>query len=191
MRKLLEKYTLFWMGLATLIAFPLVAWVILFFLPDSFGLSFWGMQLAHIGLVVSALGVGIASSFNEERDVRMERGDEVVIQDYRFKFDGSTKVQGANFKADEGRFLVYQDDTFIADLKPQKRQYHSQMGNTMTEAAINPTLARDLFVAMGEPLENGAWAVRVQYKPFIRLIWLGAIFMALGGVLVIADKRYR
>ena len=61
----------------------------------------------------------------------------------------------------------------------------------MTEASIDASLARDVFVAMGEPLGDGAWAVRVQYKPLIRLIWLGPIIMALGGLLAVCDRRYR
>jgi len=62
----------------------------------------------------------------------------------------------------------------------------------MTEAAIDAGLTRDLFIALGEPLdEEGAWAVRIYYKPFIRWIWLGAIIMALGGLFAASDRRYR
>ncbi|NRB41933.1 MAG: heme lyase CcmF/NrfE family subunit, partial [Pseudomonadales bacterium] len=155
------------------------------------GLSYYGMQSAHVGLIITALGIGIVSGFNEELDVRMEPGDSVSVQDYRFEFVGSKKVQGPNFTADEGQMIVYQGDEKLTDMYPQKRHYHSQNGNVMTEAAIDASLSRDLFVALGEPLENGAWAVRVQYKPFIRLIWLGALLMGLGALLVLMDKRYR
>ena len=157
----------------------------------KFSRSYYGMQLAHLGLITSALGIGIVSGFNEELDIRMAPGDDVTVQDYRFEFAGSNTVRGPNFTADEGQVSVYLDDTLLTKLAPQKRHYHSQMGNVMTEASIDATLARDLFVAMGEPLEDGAWAMRIQYKPLIRLIWLGAIFMALGGLLAISDKRYR
>jgi cytochrome c-type biogenesis protein CcmF len=62
----------------------------------------------------------------------------------------------------------------------------------MTEAAIDAKLSRDLFIALGEPLDQeGAWAVRIYYKPFIRCIWLGAIIMAIGGLFAASDRRYR
>ena len=61
----------------------------------------------------------------------------------------------------------------------------------MTEAAIDPGLFRDLYVAMGEPLAGGAWAIRLHYKPFVRWLWLGGLTMAMGGFLTVADRRYR
>lgn len=154
-------------------------------------LSFYGMQLAHIGLIVTAIGIAIVSGFNDERDVRMAVGDSIEIHHYRFEFLGSETVSGANYQADQGKFLIYQNEKMIAELYPQKRRYASQMGNVMTEAAIDAGFGRDLFVAMGEPLENGAWAVRLQYKPLIRWIWFGCILMSMGAILSIADKRYR
>lgn len=154
-------------------------------------LSFYGMQLAHVGLVVTAVGIAIVSGFNLERDVRMAPGDHVEIHDYQFTFEGSRKMDGVNYQAEQGKFLVTREGVLLAELYPEKRNYLSQMGNMMTEAAIDPALARDLFVALGEPLGDGSWAVRLQYKPFIRLIWLGCILMALGAALAIADKRYR
>ena len=154
-------------------------------------LSFYAMHLAHVGLIVTAVGIAVVSAFNDERDLRMEPGGSVDIAGYRFEFVGSGQVQGPNYRAQQGLFRVYQDGGMLAEMHPQKRSYQSQMGNVMTEAAIHPRLSRDLYVALGEPLENGAWAVRVQYKPFVRWIWLGGIFMALAAVLAIMDKRYR
>jgi len=62
----------------------------------------------------------------------------------------------------------------------------------MTEAAIDAGLFRDLFVAIGEPLgDQGAWSLRIYYKSFIRWIWMGAVFMAVGGLCAACDKRYR
>ena len=72
------------------------------------------------------------------------------------------------------------------------REFGVRSGMPMTEAAIDPTLFRDIYVALGEPIPQSAdWAVRLYYKPFIRWIWLGAIFMALGGLLSASDRRYR
>jgi cytochrome c-type biogenesis protein CcmF len=101
-------------------------------------------------------------------------------------------VQGPNYVADEGEFIVTKNNREVTRLYPQKRQY-SQAGNTMTEAAIDPGLMRDLYVSLGEPLDNMkmAWAVRVYHKPFIRWVWLGSLFMAAGGLLAAGNKRYR
>ncbi len=192
---------------ATVTSFSLAAWLLAGILFDFWqktrhatsviaGLkrltpSFYGMQLAHIGLIVSAVGVGIVSNYNYERDIRMGVGESAELHEYQVVFHGHKDGVGPNYRVQAGHFTVTEGDNIIAELHPEKRQYLSQMGNVMTEAAIDDNLARDVFIALGEPLENGAWAVRLQYKPFIRLIWLGALLMALGGLLSIADKRYR
>ena len=153
--------------------------------------AYYGMQLAHIGFAVTAVGVALVSSGGIERDVKMSPGDSVSINEYRFEFQGTSEVVRVNFKADQGIINVYENDQFITVLKPEKRYYFSQMSNAMTDAAIHANLSRDLFVALGEELDDGAWAVRLQVKPLIRWIWLGAVFMMLGSFLAIADKRYR
>ena len=153
--------------------------------------AYYGMQLGHIGFAVCAVGIALVSSGGIERDVKMMQGDSVEIEEYRFEFKGTTEITRVNFKADQGIVHVYENDEFIAVLKPEKRYYFSQMSNVMTDAAIHANLSRDLFVALGEQLDDGAWAVRLQLKPLIRWIWLGAILMMLGGFLSIADKRYR
>ena len=79
----------------------------------------------------------------------------------------------------------------IVQLHPQKRAYASG-GQVMTEAAIAPGFINDIYLALGEPLgQDEAWSVRVYLKPFVRWIWLGALFMMLGGFVAAADKRYR
>ena len=121
----------------------------------------------------------------------MEPGEEIELSGYRFRLDEMRKVKGPNFVADEGLVSVFHDGQLAATLKPQKRIYRVQR-TPMTEAGIDAGLFRDLFVALGEPLgTQGAWSVRVYHKPFIRWIWLGAIFMALGGLIASTDKRYR
>ena len=90
----------------------------------------------------------------------------------------------------QGQLEVFEGDDFVALLKPERRTYMVQtMG--MTEAAIDPGLTRDVYLALGDPLGDGAWAIRVHIKPFVRWIWLGAIFMGLGGLIAMMDKRYR
>ena len=152
--------------------------------------SYWGMQLAHFGLVVCALGVVLTSQQSYERDLRLAPGESLQLGGYSFVFDGAKHFEGPNFTSDKGTIRVFEGDKQVATLYPEKRLYTVQQ-MPMTEAGIDAGFTRDLYVALGEPLENGAWAVRVHIKPFVRWIWLGALMMSLGGVLSVSDKRYR
>lgn len=152
--------------------------------------SHWGMILGHVGFAVSLIGITLVSNYDLERDVRMEPNQSVQIADYDVLFTGVEEVQGPNYLSDKGVFDVYKNGKFVAHLEPEKRFYTVQR-MTMTEAGIHTTLTRDLFIALGEPLENGAWAVRLYYKPFVVWIWLGAFIMSVGGIMSIMDKRYR
>ncbi len=156
----------------------------------SLGRSYWGMQIAHLGFAVCALGVVLTSLGSYERDLRMAPGDSVELGGYRFQFDGAVHHEGPNFISDKGTVRVFDGERQIKVLHPEKRLYTVQQA-TMTEAGIDAGFTRDLFVALGEPLEQGAWAVRVHIKPFVRWIWLGALLMGFGGFLAAADKRYR
>jgi cytochrome c-type biogenesis protein CcmF len=152
--------------------------------------SVYGMTLAHTGLAVFLLGVVLSSQYSEEKTVRLAPGEAVTLNGYRFQFNGVQTVNGPNYRAMEGHFSVHRGEREIAELRPQKRFYAVQR-NTMTEAAIDAGLFRDLYVALGEPMDAGAWGVRVYHKPFIRWIWLGGLFMATGGLLAASDRRYR
>ena len=152
--------------------------------------SYVGMQLAHLGLVVMVLGVAFTSVYSIERDVRMAPGDSATVNEYRFVFQGVEEHTGPNYSAVRGTMQVFRGDQEIAVMHPEKRFYFVQR-NTMTEAAIDAGFFRDLYVAMGEPLDGDAWAVRLYHKPFVRWIWLGALLMAAGGLLAASDRRYR
>ena len=152
--------------------------------------SHWGMILGHVGFAVSLIGITLVSNFELERDVRMNYGDEVMIAGYQIKFSDVETVQGPNYSADRGIFDVFLNNELVVHLEPEKR-FYPVTRMTMTEAGIHTTLIRDLFIALGEPLENGAWAVRVYYKPFVIWIWLGAGIMSIGGICSMLDKRYR
>lgn len=153
--------------------------------------SYYGMQLAHLGIAVFIIGVTMVKGYETERDVRMDVGDTVQAGGYEFRFDGVTEVQGANYVAAQGRVSVSRDGKFVTELNPEKRQYNAS-GMPMTEAAIRTGLLRDLYVSLGEPIpDSEAWAVRVYIKPFVDWIWAGAFLMALGGILAITDRRYR
>ncbi|WP_288388323.1 heme lyase CcmF/NrfE family subunit [uncultured Alteromonas sp.] len=152
--------------------------------------SHWGMVLGHIGFAISIIGITLVSNYELERDVRMEVGETVELGGYAFTFTDIKPFQGPNYTADVGVFDVNKADEFVVHLEPEKRMYTVQR-MPMTEAAIHSTVSRDLFIAMGEPLDDGAWAVRIYIKPFVAWLWAGAVVMAIGGIFSISDKRYR
>ena len=151
--------------------------------------SFYGMNLAHIGVGVFVLGVTFSGAYSEEQSALLAEGEAVQIAGYRFVFGGVGDKEGVNYTALEGTLDVYKNDERVATLYPQKRVYRVQK-NPMTEAAIDANLLRDLYVALGEPVDD-RFGVRVYYKPFIRWIWIGAFLMAIGGLWSMSDRRYR
>jgi len=153
-------------------------------------LSYMGMIMAHFGVAVFVAGVTVTMTYSEEKDLRMEPGSSYNISGYEFRFQGTRKVQGPNYIADEGVIEIWSDGEKSGELLPQKRTY-SGKSNPMTDASIDKTFTRDLYAALGEELESGAWSMRVYYKPLIRWIWLGCILMTVGGVLAVSDRRYR
>lgn len=152
--------------------------------------SHWGMVAGHLGFAVTLIGITLVSAYNVERNVRMATGDRVTLQGYEFVFKSVSEYAGPNYTADVAHVDVYQNGNITASLAAEKRFYPVQR-NVMTEAGIDSGLTRDLFVALGEQLQNGDWSLRIYVKPFINWIWLGAFIMAFGGVLSISDKRYR
>ena len=185
---------LLWAGEATLgavLAVALGVWIVLVLGKDMYQRrnawtrAYLGMTLAHFGFAVTLVGIGITSAFSSEQDLRMAVGDSAMADGIEWRFVGLRQVQGANYVADQGEFLA--DG---ARLVAEKRRYHSG-GQVLTEAGIAAGFGRDLFVVLGEPLPDGAWGVRVSYKPLVRWVWLGALLMAIGGTLAIADRRYR
>ncbi len=153
--------------------------------------SYYGMQLAHIGIAVFIVGVTMVKGYETERDVRMDVGDTLEAGGYVFRFDGVSEQQGPNYVAAQGRVSISKDGKPVTELRPEKRQYNAS-GMPMTEAAIEPGLLRDLYVSLGEQIpDSTAWAVRIYIKPFVDWIWAGCLFMALGGILAISDRRYR
>ena len=153
-------------------------------------LAFYAMLLAHIGIGVFILGVTLVKGYESEQDLRMEVNDVAQIGNLEFRFEGAKEVAGPNYLSSQGKFIVTSNNKEVAVLHPEKRFYPVQ-GAMMTEADIEPGVIKDLYVSLGEPLENGAWSVRIYIKPFVRWIWAGCILMALGGVLAFSDRRYR
>ncbi|EDK14569.1 cytochrome c-type biogenesis protein CcmF [Haemophilus influenzae 22.4-21] len=152
--------------------------------------SHWGMMLAHLGVAMTVWGIAFSQNFSVERDVRMKVGENAQIGRYDFKFAGVTDENGPNYIGGKAQIDISKDGQPEASLLAEKRFYTvSRM--SMTEAAIAGGLTRDLYVALGEKLEDNSWALRLYYKPFIRWIWIGGLFMALGGLLCMFDRRYR
>ncbi|SJL82407.1 heme lyase CcmF/NrfE family subunit [Vibrio palustris] len=153
--------------------------------------SHWSMLVAHLGLAVSIIGISMAQNYSIEKDVRLEPGQTFQLLDYQFRFEGLKALNGPNYQGYEGAFSVSRDGKVLNTLFAQKRQY-TVSNSMMTEAALDTGLTRDLYIALGEPIDNTqAWAVRIYYKPFIRWIWGGGLLMAFGGLLVLTDRRYR
>jgi len=192
-----------WVALAVLMS----AWLVLGLVQDVWrrlrnassaarGLArltpgYCGMLIAHLGFAACVTGVVATSQYSAERDLKMSPGNTQTLAGYDFRFVEVVKVRGPNFAADEARFEVSRDGVVVANMSPQKRRYLAT-GSVMTEAAIDPGLFRDIYVAMGEPIgSDGAWAMRLHYKPLVRWMWLGAIFMAVGAFTSVLDKRYR
>lgn len=152
-----------------------------------------GMLLAHFGVAVFIAGVMLSESLSVTHDVRLAPGQTQEIAGYSFTFNGVHRVNGPNYKADQGVVTVAHDGRTFTVMHPQKRTYSNDQ--VQTESAIDSGVFRDLYVALGEPMNpqdvEGAWALRLYYKPFVSWIWIGGIFMMFGGFVCAADKRFR
>jgi len=152
--------------------------------------SFYGMTIAHIGFAVCIVGITITTQHSIDIHQRMAPGDVVVFAGYKFSLEEIRSLPGPNYRATEAVISVTKDDQYITTLRSQKRIY-TVRDMPMTEAGIDSGLTRDIYVSLGEPLNDKAWSIRLYHKPFIRWIWLGAIFMSIGGILAVTDRRYR
>jgi cytochrome c-type biogenesis protein CcmF len=152
--------------------------------------AIFGMMLAHVGVAVFCFGVTMVKTYEIERDVQMNIGDTTTVQGYTFKFLGTREAKGPNYEAIQGQIAVSHNGSSVATMRPEKRVYRIQQ-NPMTEAAINVGVTRDIYVALGEADNSGTWIVRIYIKPFVDWIWGGCLMMALGGLLAVADRRYR
>jgi cytochrome c-type biogenesis protein CcmF len=152
--------------------------------------SFVGMSLAHLGFAISIVGVTLTTIYGQDRDVGVTIGETAELGAYEFRLDAVREIDGPNYQAIEGTVSVLEDGEQITTLHPQKRIYRVQT-SPMTEAGIDAGIFRDLFVALGESLGNNVWSLRIQFKPFVRWIWFGGLFMALGGAIAASDRRYR
>ena len=194
-------------ALLPLVSLAVAAWVVIWSLRDWWRKSassrgrlagsrrlrgsYYGMLLAHIGIAVVIVGVTLTSHYSEQRDLRLAPGEAISVAGYDFEFRGEERIRGPNYVARMGSFDVLRRGVLVAQLKHEKR-YYSGGGQVMTEADIDGNLRRDIYVALGEALEEGgAWSVRIYVKPYVRWIWLGGLMIAMGGGIAMFDKRYR
>ncbi|MCB1954291.1 MAG: heme lyase CcmF/NrfE family subunit [Rhodocyclaceae bacterium] len=153
-------------------------------------MSFWGMQLAHVGVAVFVVGVAMVNGSQTTADLKMKVGDTTNVAGYVYRFDGISEVDGPNYIAARGTLSVTKDGKPVTTLHPEKRIYRVQR-MPMTEAAIDTHITHDLYVSLGEAVDEQTWIVRIFHKPFVVWIWGGCVLMALGGLLAAMDRRYR
>ncbi len=192
----------FWISLATVLS----GWVILGVFKELWrrlshgghgairwyrvSASFWGMAMAHIGFAFAVFGAVFVTQQSEEHDLRMVVGDKHSLGAYQFEMVAVGEHSGPNYEASTAMLNVWKYGSFITTLRPEKRRYLAS-GQVMTEAAIDASLSRDLYVALGERVGEDAWAVRLQYKPMVRFIWLGSLLIGVGAIVTALDRRYR
>ena len=156
----------------------------------SFPTAFAGQCLGHIGFAVLVIGITMVSLYEESIHTKMKVGDKVLLSDLSFSFVSVENISGPNYEGTSGNFLVEKNDDFVTEITAEKRFYKVR-GMTMTEAGIAASLFRDLYISLGEQLADETWSVRINTKPFVRLLWLGAIIMAFGGIVALFDPRFK
>ena len=149
-----------------------------------------GMVLAHVGVSLFVIGALLNGALNEQREVALSPGQTLSLHGDDYRFDGVKQETGPNYTADIGTVTLIRDGRTLAVLTPEKRTYASG-GQVMTEAAVDWGVLRDRYVALGESLGDGSWAVRVHSKPMMGFIWLAVVLIALGGFVTAADRRFR
>ena len=154
------------------------------------GRSHWAMVFGHIGLAVTIIGITLVSNYSVEQSYRMSPGEVVNVAGYDFQFAGVRNADGPNYDGYFGDFYITRNDVYVTTMHAEKRFYTIQR-SMMTEASVSSGLTRDLYIAMGEQLNNGAWAIRIYFKPFVNWIWWGGLLMAVGAIFSLSDKRYR
>lgn len=152
--------------------------------------SQFGMLFAHWGIAICVIGVTLTSAYSSELELRMIPGDKAKLGHYVFSFQAINSVNGPNYQALRADFAVSRNNQLHTLLKPEKRYYPIDNMSTSIPA-ISVGIFRDLYLVLGEPLGNNAWAVRIYDKPFVRWIWWGGLIMLFGGILALTDRRYR
>jgi cytochrome c-type biogenesis protein CcmF len=151
--------------------------------------GFYGMHLAHLGVAAFVAGVTVVTGYQTEKDVRMNIGEVVNAGGYEFRLQNVTQLSGPNYEAVRAEMQVTRNGEHVTTLHPEKRAFTTVQSVT-SEAAIDRSIFRDLYVSLGDQAEGGGWTVRVYHKPLVNWIWGGALLMAIGGAFAVTDRRY-
>jgi cytochrome c-type biogenesis protein CcmF len=149
-----------------------------------------GTTLAHLGVGMMVLGVVATSAYQHEQVLVMKPGERTAIAGYALTFNGTNTARGPNYAEETGTLTVTRGGRAVTTLYPAKRLY-DQPKQPTTEAGIHTALTGDLYVVLGDRRDDGGFTVRLYFNPLVRLIWLGAVVMFLGGGLSLSDRRLR
>ena len=156
----------------------------------TFPTAFLGQCLGHIGFAILVIGITMVSLYEESIHTKMAVGDKIFVSDLSFSFVSVKNTSGPNYVGTSGSFLVEKNNHLVTEITAEKRFYKVR-GMTMTEAGIAASLFRDLYISLGEQLADDTWSVRINTKPFVRFLWLGALIMAFGGIVALFDPRFK
>ena len=152
--------------------------------------SAFATALAHTGLAITVIGITATSAWQTEVIASVDPGESRQLAGYSVTLDRVERLRGPNYVADRGVFEVRRGDRLVTELYSEKRQYIVERQAT-TEAGIDTTLWRDVYVVLGEPTADGRWTVRLYHNPLVLWIWGGTLFMAIGAAVSMSDRRYR
>lgn len=180
------------MQAAVIVACILSIWVLCATWQSALGrrknLSLLAMVLAHTGVAISTLGIALSTAYSLERHIQIAPGDSARLGAYQFQFNREDSIKGPNYTSQRAQFTIYDNGKLLTSMYPEKRIYNISK-QAMTDAAIDATVFRDIYIALGQPLDNGVWSVRIYVKPFIRWIWAGGLFMLIGGIFALFARR--
>tara|TARA_B100001113_G_scaffold7774_1_gene6345 strand:- start:7785 stop:9671 length:1887 start_codon:yes stop_codon:yes gene_type:complete len=147
-----------------------------------------GMYFAHFGLAIFILGASVSENNKIEKELVLELGETTKIGSFEYKLERLDESKAMNYDAIIATVLVSKNQKFITEINPEKRLYHSS-DSPMTEAGIHARLDRDLYVSLGNMIDDNKWSIRIYDKPLIRFIWIGTIFMVIGSILSIRLRK--
>ena len=155
-------------------------------------MGWWGMLSAHAGIGIFILAVCMADGLQHQSETRIAQGETTTLGGYKFRFDSLKSVSGPNYDAQRAQFTVSREGQADWTMHPEKRLFRAQQ-MPLSQAAIDSSWTRDVFIALGEPLDEQGqhWTIRLQIKPFMDWVWVGTLMMALGAFLSLFDRRFR